>query len=162
MKRMIIVFGLTLATLAAMAQIDTTKMTVPLTGVTIDTAKFGEMSSPTMNINGNGISGTSSTIFANGGTLKWVKIRTLWVAYPHREAWSIGAVDQNGNARVYVKRSMVHWLNDSTMYINTAVKKPVKHKNNIKHMRRLADGSFYLKELKPGETAVLTVPIKIK
>lgn len=67
--------------------------------------------------------------------------------------------EHKGNYIFHIKRYKFHWLNDSTAIYMPNVKKPVK---KIKHFKQLSDGSFYLKELKPGETAILTTKIKLK
>lgn len=165
--RTILIIAIALSSFGAMAQIDTSKVPVP--SVYVPPSAF-QLSTDSTTIQGSGIvvSDAITDGFRSSGLSPlsigtWTtKVRTLLVSYPNRVEWSIGPVDKNGNAKVYVKRSMVRWLNDSTMYISTAIHKPVKKKSKIKHMRRLADGTFYLKELKPGETAVISIPVKIK
>lgn len=83
-------------------------------------------------------------------TFHYSKGVIFWCSMPNQKT---------GKITLHLKRSQFRWLNDTTAIISPYKKptKPVK-----KHFRRLADGSFYLKELKPGETAILTIPLIIK
>lgn len=65
--------------------------------------------------------------FTSSGGGMWVKTRTILVTCSNREEWSIGPIDKNGNATLYMKRSMLHWINDSTAYISTRIRKLKKH-----------------------------------
>lgn len=140
MKQLTLIFALTLIVSVSMAQTDSTKISTRDTShgsgiVVLDS--ISHLTSLTFPR-----TGIFSGIAFNGFTYD----RVLDISYAHRAAWSVGKIDNRGNATVYVKRSMVHWINDSTMYISTKIIKHKKHRryNGIRIIDRNGTGITYL------------------
>lgn len=157
-------------------------------GVKGQTAKLSNATSGMLTGTGTMIADTDSVKFYQRYyPQKWMRVDSIsFLAMILTSAKIRIEPQKTGNYIIHFSKNKLFWLNDSTAIYKPNYKpkkaklkiigvytkgsdptlhniyeskKPPEHK--VKHFKQMPDGSFYLKELKPGETATFSMKIPV-